>query len=387
MKHAAPLILLGVLAGGCGLRGSAPSAKPPSVLSEVVVQGRDGGIRVSWTANPSRANHRVESYDVLRRTDAGEDRTFFARVGSLPPGAPGSHPMEFVDTHLVAGETYRYRVRPRFAGEAPARTLHYSGPEEVFAWAAPPLPPADLKATPLHLAARLTWVASPGASGYRVYAVDSAGNASPEPISRGTVERTSWTAVALQDGRAYRFAVRAVLLGGRSADPVATPTPDAPPSPSGAEVSDAAAEGVSIPASDVGGALRKAASQLVGEGALPGIESSSSAAVVVTPGITDPPPPPHQLKPAITDKGIALSWRPSQGEEVVGYLVERRVADSKSFDDLVWKRVTVTPVVGSGWIDVEAKQGVSYEYRVRAVDASGTEGKPTEPTRKITFTP
>ena len=134
---------------------------------------------------------------------------------------------------------------------------------------------------------------------------------------------------------------------------------------------------------DVNGSVRKAAALLIGEGALPGIESRSSAVIAVTPGLTQPPPPPHQLKPAILAEGVALSWRPSQGEEVVGYFVERREGKSAL---ALFQRLTPAPVVGSGWVDRDVKKGMAYEYQVRAVDASGNEGKPTDP-KQITFTP
>ena len=186
------------------------------MLSKLAVEGREGAVRITFTATPASGDEIVDGYDVLRRAEKSGERTFFERIGSLPAGGKRAHLATFVDDHVVAGFTYHYRVRPRFRGEPPAPTLHYAGPEEVFTWLDPPAPPGTVTATPLHLAARLAWDAVAGATGYRVYAVDSAGNASAEPASRGTVEHETWTPVALQDGVTMRYVVRSVLIPGRT---------------------------------------------------------------------------------------------------------------------------------------------------------------------------
>lgn len=386
------------VAAGCGLKGSAPTAKPPGVLSDLTVEGVDGAVLVSFRGTAAARDERVIAFDVLRRAASGSARTFFEKIGSVPvtlDDVDGIH--TFVDRPAAPGVTYLYRVRPRFPNERAPDRVRYSGPEATILWEDPLPPPATVTAVPLHLSARLSWSPVDGAAGYRVYGVDSAGRAAPMPANRGLLDRTSWVAYGLTDGRAERYVVRSVRVVAPAPSPVPASSPTAPPAqgaappvpaaPSAAEVVDAAGEGISIPRSDVGGALRRAAESLTGEGARPGIESVNSAVVAVVPGLTSTPPAPHQLKAAVVSNGVSLSWRPSTGEEIVGYHIERRelTADGKP-KQLIFRRITGTPVTGTGYIDTTVVKGRRYEYQVRSVDASGNEGNPTEP-RAITFRP
>jgi hypothetical protein len=396
IRRAARVCVLAFGAAACGLKGGAPSVRPPAPVGALVVEGRDGAVRVRWESNPLAriGGSRVASFDVLRREEDPSERNFFVKVGSVPAGDGAATTHLFVDPAPPADAQLVYRVRARASSEPPTDQEAYSGPQEAIHWVPPLPPPRGVQAVPLHLSVRLSWNPVDGANGYRVYTLDSAGVASAEPVNRGTLDRTNFVVFGLVDGKPVRLAVRSVRIEAVS-PPTAAPTPalasdasggrQVPPAPSGNEVGGAAEYGISIPASEVPETFKRLAAAVTGEGPLPGVESVSSTVLLITPGLTEPPPAPRQLKLAITATGIALSWRPSSGEQVVGYHVERREPGTRKPID-VFQRRTTEPVAGTGYLDTDVKKGVSYEYQVRAIDESGTEGRPTE-SKTITFTP
>ncbi len=371
------------LAAACGIRGAPPSPKAPAAVAALKVEARDGAVRIAWKGDPSAARERLPAFDVLRRADDPEARGHFVPVGAVPAAGAGRY--ELYDRTVDPGRRYSYRVQLRVPVEAPPEAIRYRGPERTISWELPPAAPTGVSATPLHMAARVHWEPVERAAGYRVYEVGDDGRPLPEPMHRGLLDRSPWTAVGLPDGRPFSFVVRSVRLVDAVSTSVdgdagsAGPAPEeAPFGPSAAEVSDAALEGVAIPAAAV---ARRAGGSFLGTTALPGIESVSSEVVSVVPGVTEPAPPPTRVSLASTAEGIALSWRTSTGEQVVGYHVERRALD---VDGMVspgaeWRRLTERPVAASGWVDREVKKGKRYEYRVRAVDASGTEGASSPP--------
>lgn len=379
------------LALGCGLRGTPPQRKSAAPVGALRAEGRDGAIRISWNGNPKAAPERVPAFDVLRREEReGAPPDWFVKIGSVD--ADTYRRYELYDRAVEPGKTYRYRVRPRLREAVPAAEIKYTGPEETFTWGAPPPAPAGLKAIALNHSARLTWTAVEGASGYRVYEVDEAtGKPRPEPAQRGLVDSTAWIALGLTNGKSVRYVVRAV--GHLDRQPAfgaqATPTPsDEPQSASAAEVQQAASQGIPIPSDPA--AVRRAIGGLLGEGALPGIESVSSEAVSVTPGLTEPAPEPKRVDAVLVVGGVSVTWRPSPGVEIVGYHVERRRtalgADRKPVEP-DFSRITKEPVTGKNeYTDHDVKRGEEYEYRVRAIDASGTLGRPSRPSKPVKIT-
>ena len=192
----------------CGIKGAPPRKGAPAPVSDLRVEGRDGGVRISWRGRTAGG---VKSFDVLRRLDAdGKERTFFEKIGTLDRA--GNRRYEIFDRALVAGERYEYRVRPR--RDDPAGTaVRYTGPQGEFTWEEPLDPPTGVKSQPLNAGTRLTWDVVPGADGYRVYQLVAAGGAAKgEPNNRGLIDNTSWVAVALPDGKPVCYVVRAVKL-------------------------------------------------------------------------------------------------------------------------------------------------------------------------------
>jgi fibronectin type 3 domain-containing protein len=84
-----------------------------------------------------------------------------------------------------------------------------------------------------------------------------------------------------------------------------------------------------------------------------------------------PPPAPTELV-ALAEAGrVRLVWRPSEAEDVAGYVVYRRVDETGKFE-----RVTPQPAVSAEYVDTAVAAGKTYVYRVTAVDQTGNESGP-----------
>ncbi len=84
-----------------------------------------------------------------------------------------------------------------------------------------------------------------------------------------------------------------------------------------------------------------------------------------------PPPPPTELVALAEAARVRLVWRPSEAEDVAGYIVYRKVGDAGGFE-----RVTPQPVVSAEYVDTAVAAGKTYVYRVTAIDQAGNESGP-----------
>lgn len=90
------------------------------------------------------------------------------------------------------------------------------------------------------------------------------------------------------------------------------------------------------------------------------------------------PPPPTELV-ALAERGrVRLVWRPSEAEDLAGYLVYRR-SDAAG----EWERVTPQPGEAAEFVDTGVRSGRTYFYRVTAVDQAGNESTPGNEVRTI----
>jgi predicted small lipoprotein YifL len=83
------------------------------------------------------------------------------------------------------------------------------------------------------------------------------------------------------------------------------------------------------------------------------------------------PPPPTELVALAETGRVRLVWRPSEAEDVAGYIVYRRAVDGGKFE-----RVTPKPVEAAEYVDTAVAGGRTYTYRVTAVDQAGNESGP-----------
>ena len=105
--------------------------------------------------------------------------------------------------------------------------------------------------------------------------------------------------------------------------------------------------------------------------------SEPSAPVAIRAPSTRGPVPPPQVAADVTDGRIRIVWTISPEPRTVGYLVERSVGGDSTF-----ARVTRTPIAGDQpeFVDSLVRGRQIYSYRVRAVDAAGRAGAPSNPT-------
>lgn len=103
----------------------------------------------------------------------------------------------------------------------------------------------------------------------------------------------------------------------------------------------------------------------------PPIESAIAAEREVRYVDRFPPPAPTELV-ALAEAGrVRLVWRPSEAEDVAGYLVYRRSEEGGKLE-----RVTPQPVVAAEYVDTAVAAGKTYVYRVTAIDQTGNESGP-----------
>ncbi len=106
------------------------------------------------------------------------------------------------------------------------------------------------------------------------------------------------------------------------------------------------------------------------------LSEPSASASVRAPSTRGPVPPP-QVAAEVTDGRIRIVWTISPEPRTTGYHVERSVGGDSSFT-----RVTRTPIGGDEpeFVDTLVRGRQVYSYRVRAVDAAGRAGAPSNPT-------
>jgi hypothetical protein len=88
------------------------------------------------------------------------------------------------------------------------------------------------------------------------------------------------------------------------------------------------------------------------------------------------PPSPTELV-ALAEAGrVRLVWRPSEADDVAGYIVYRREDETGKLE-----RVTAKPVESTEYLDTAVAAGKTYVYRVTAVDQAGNESGPSNEVR------
>lgn len=104
----------------------------------------------------------------------------------------------------------------------------------------------------------------------------------------------------------------------------------------------------------------------------PPIESAIAAAREVDYRDVFAPPAPTGLV-ALADAGaIRLVWNESRAPDLAGYRLSRRSGDAP------WQPLTPEPVIRVEYIDRAVEPGLTYRYRLTAVDALGNESDPAE---------
>jgi hypothetical protein len=113
------------------------------------------------------------------------------------------------------------------------------------------------------------------------------------------------------------------------------------------------------------------------------IAGPPSEVVSVVPVDLTPPPPPAKVYAASVKEGVKLVWQEVRSPDLAGYRVYRRRVDQPQF-----KKIGPDLAKESIFVDVTARQGEEYYYRVTSVDDSpaANESGPT-PETWIRFEP
>lgn len=79
---------------------------------------------------------------------------------------------------------------------------------------------------------------------------------------------------------------------------------------------------------------------------------------------------------AAREKDIRLTWATGQEDNNAGFEIQRRSSDEATFIPIGWVDGLGTTSRGAdyAWVDMEAKRGVRYYYRLRQVDFDGVDG-------------
>ncbi len=359
---------------------------------------RFGG--VAWTAPSSNGGAAVTGYDVYRGTSSGAE-TLLTTVGNVTGYTDGS---------VSNGTTYYYKVSAlNSVGEGAQSNERSATPAAA---ATVPGAPSLGSASGANGTVGLAWSApasdgGAAVSGYRVYRGTSSGG---ETLLTTLGNVTGWTDSSVVNGTTYYYKVSALnsvgegaLSNERSATPVATATvPGAPSLLSASAGNGSVALTWSAPASDGGAPVggyrvyrsvvagdpfprlmatvgnvtgwtdgsvvngttyyyKVSAVNSVGEGASSNERSATPAAAATVPGA------PSLVSASAGSGSVTLAWSApgsDGGAAVSGYRVYR--GTSSGAETLLTTLGTVT-----GWTDSLVVNGVTYYYKVSAVNSVG----------------
>lgn len=84
------------------------------------------------------------------------------------------------------------------------------------------------------------------------------------------------------------------------------------------------------------------------------------------------PAPPPAVRALASPNEARLLWEPSPDRDVAGYVVFRADPGQE------WRRVNAEPVTGQELVDTGLGSGLTFRYRVAAIDHAGNLGEPSE---------
>jgi fibronectin type 3 domain-containing protein len=286
----------------------ASSPVAPSAPQSLAATAGSGSVSLTWTAPANNGGAAISGYNIYRGTSAGGE-------GTTPVGTVSGTTLSFTDTGLTNGTTYFYTVKAvNSAGTSAASNEASATPTAVTATV--PTAPQSLTATGASKSVQLSWSApsSNGGSpitGYNVYRGTSAGGEGTTPV--GTVSGTtlSFTDTGLTNGTTYFYTVKAVNAVGTS---------------------------------------------------LPSNEANATPQATV-------PGAPTGLVASAGDTKVVLSWtvpNSDGGSPITGYNVYRGTSPNGEGS------TPVATAVSSTFTDTGLTNGITYYYKVAAVNAVGT---------------
>ena len=178
-------------------RGQAPATPTGATLESATAST----LVVSWIASPGAAGYKLYR-------DVSPTGSF---ATSIDVGAM----TKYTDTALASGTTYYYKVSAYSAGGGESvKSNVFSGSTAAGAGSPPSAPTGLAVGTPTAASLPLSWIASVGVTGYRVYRDSSA--AGPFATSIDVGNTTSYTDTGLAGATTYYYTVSAYSANGES---------------------------------------------------------------------------------------------------------------------------------------------------------------------------
>ncbi|WP_438444213.1 fibronectin type III domain-containing protein [Gorillibacterium sp. sgz5001074] len=184
------------------VEGTPQADLPPAAPTGVTAIPGNGYVKVSWPANPETD---IMGYNVYVSSDGGN---YWGDIFDVGPER------EYTVSNLTNGQPYTFAV------SAYDTAGHHSGLSErvnatpVEVDTEPPTAPAGLKALAGDNRVKLRWTvtAEPDVTGYRVYTSTDGGGNWDAGVAAGS--KPAYTAINLDNGASYTFAVTAVDSSG-----------------------------------------------------------------------------------------------------------------------------------------------------------------------------
>jgi hypothetical protein len=235
-----------------------------------------------------------------------------ATTATPPPATAGTTATPAAPAPASLASYYAVRTYGREGDKSDLSNVSFVVPK------APPAAPARVTVTPRGDGVLVEWAPVEGAAaGYNIYRRNAQERSSGKPVHTSGAQEKSWLDNTARFGQSYIYSVTALAQ------------------------------------------------------ATPVVESSIGSEHEVRYVDRFAPPPPTELVALAEARRVRLVWRPSEADDLAGYLVYRRVGETGAF-----VKVTQQPVVSAEFVDTAIAAGRTYTYRVTAVDQAGNESAP-----------
>ncbi len=376
--------LSGVSALAGGDANSLAILGAPVTPTGLTATGGNGQVLLSWTAGAG-----ATSYNIYQSTASGGE-------GTVPVATSTSTSLEV--PFLTNGDTYYFKVASVNSVGTSAQSSEASATPEA------PSPPAPtgLTATAGDSLVSLSWVAAMGATSYNVYRSTISGGEGTSAIGSTSGTGTTYSDTGLTNGVKYFYTVATVNGAGtssQSSEVSATPENAIPATPTGLVVTggntQVALAWTASSGSTSYNVYRGTASG--GEGSTAVGTSGTSTSYVdigLTNGVTyfykvaavsaagtsaqssevsvvpDPLPVPTNLTATAGDTQVSLSW--SATSVATSYNVYRGSASGAEGAKAIGTSASTS------YTDFFLSDGVTYYYKVAAVNSAGTSAQSSE---------